>query len=78
MVLHYVEWLLALKAAEEILLFVPKNLFFFWDLTSLTVSVLPWSRVCSTKYVCLALGTCVVLFLSVDLAICEGSLLTFH
>lgn len=27
--MHYVEWLLALKAAEEILLFVPKNLNFF-------------------------------------------------
>lgn len=40
--------------------------------------VLPWSRVCLTKYVSLAPETSVVLFPTMALAICEGRLLTFH
>lgn len=80
-VMHYVKWMLGVKKAEEGLAFCDQNLFFFFFFKSFimpSLIVLPWSRVCLTKYVSLAPETSVVLFPTMALAICEGRLLTFH
>lgn len=66
------------EEGREKLAFWDQNLNFFGSFIMPSLIALPWSRVCLTKYVSLALETSVVLFPTMALAICEGRLLTFH